>query len=377
MGVIEVGSIVGPYELKEKIGHGASASVFKAWHTELKRPVAIKFLPTMHDPLAVARFVREGRAMRRLDHPNIVQVLDTGEIKGTPYMVFDFIAGGSLAERMAAGPLPYPETMTILNGIAAGLDYAHRQGILHRDVKPANILLSETGAPVIADFGLARLLDQPSATATGILSGTPAYMSPEEGNGAKISPASDQYSLAAMAYQMLTGAVPFPGVTVTEVLVGLLTREAPPPSKLRADLSPEVDAVVLRGLNKDPDKRWESARAFTDAILTALSRSMSERAARPADEPAPAEAPLPTAWKIERPAEPAEQAQAPADDPLGETWLTISVSRDKVSPHRRRRLLAGAAAALVLGGSVCVGLVWSSAALSSNASHAATSTAGH
>ncbi len=371
MGLIEVGSIVGPYELKQKIGHGASASVFRAWHTELKRPVAIKFLPTMHDPLAVARFVREGRAMRRLDHPNIVQVLDTGELKGTPYMVFDYIAGGSLADRMATGPLSDPETMTILNGIAAGIDYAHRQGILHRDIKPANILLSETGAPVIADFGLARLLDQPSATATGILSGTPAYMSPEEGNGAKISPASDQYSLAAMAYQMLTGTVPFPGVTVTEVLVGLLTRAAPPPSTVRPDLSEEVDAVLLRGLDKDPDKRWESARAFTDAILAALSTSMAARPRRHKLElPPPAEA-------EDAPAARTEGHVSAHDVPLAETWLTLTVARAHVNPRRRRRLVAGAAAAVVLAGTLAFGLVWSTggftAAGSGNAAAAAAS----
>ena len=365
MGLIEAGSVVGPYELKEKIGHGASASVFRAWHAEMRRTVAIKFLPTMHDPLSVARFVREGRAMRRLDHPNIVQVLDTGEQKGTPYMVFDFISGGSLAERMAAGALSDPETMTILNGIAAGIDYAHRQGILHRDIKPANILLSETGAPVIADFGLARLLDQPSATATGILSGTPAYMSPEEGNGAKISPASDQYSLAAMAYQMLTGSVPFPGVTVSEVLVGLLTRKPLPPSTIRPDLTQEVDSVVLRGLDKDPANRWESARAFTDAILAALTASTADNSRRKAAavEPGPASA-----------------ESAPAVDPRiaalnasDETWLTISVPRRPVYPLRRRRILAGAAAAALLVGTLCVGFVWSSSAFTSHGpGHAAT-----
>lgn len=343
--MIEDGARVGPYQLHERLGNGASAFVYRAFNEEANRIVAIKFLPSLHDPLAVARFKREARAMRLLDHPNIVQVLDTGEHEGTPYMVFDYVEGGTLAGRLSdAGPLPDAEAMQILDGTAAGLEYAHQLGILHRDIKPDNILLNNQGTPVIADFGLARLLEQPSVTATGILSGTPAYMSPEEGNGLKVGPAADQYSLAALGYQLLTGQVPFPGLTVTEVLVGLLTREPDPPSSLRIDLGRDVDDVILRGLDKDPDKRFESCRAFTDALLTAISRGAPVSIAGPA----PA---------VER--APADPRVAGIRFDPGETYLTIVVPRRKVVGGGRRRVIASLAAAVVLLSSLGAGLVLS------------------
>jgi len=233
----------------------------------------MKFLPNIHEATAKARFVRESRALRRLDHPNIVQVLDTGEHEGTPYIVFDFIAGGSLGDRIAQEPLTDGEALAVLDGIAKGLDFAHRQNIVHRDVKPANVLLDMTGSPVIVDFGLARLMEQPSATATGLFAGTPAYMSPEQAEGNAIGPAADQYSLSALAYELMTGQVPFPGDTVSEVLVALLTRAPEAPSVLRPGLARAVDEALLRGLDKDPANRWPSCQALTDAILTAMYSS--------------------------------------------------------------------------------------------------------
>jgi serine/threonine-protein kinase len=294
---IQPGTRVGNYQVQELIGFGASAIVHKAWHPELDRPVAIKFLPSILDAQAMARFSREARALRRLDHPNIVQVLDTGEQDGTPFMVFDLIEGGSLAERIEAEPkLSLGEALRILDGIAKGLDHAHGRGIVHRDVKPANILLGRTGTPVIADFGLARVLEQPALTAAGVLFGTPAYMAPEQAEGKPVTTASDQYSLAAIAYEMLTGQAPFPGETITEVLTGLLTRDAVAPSRLKPGLSPAVDAALLRGLSKDPAQRWSNCQALTDAILAAMVNSLPQlaaaaKAAAPAasdSEPAPA-----------------------------------------------------------------------------------------
>ena len=189
-------------------------------------------------------------------------MLDTGEYEGTPFMVFDFIPAGSLADQMALQPLTSAEAMAILNGIAKGLDHAHKHGIIHRDVKPANVLLNTSGAPVIADFGLARLLEQPSATATGMFAGTPAYMSPEQAEGGEVGPRADQYSLAALAYELLAGQVPFPGDTVSEVLTALLTREPVPPSTIRPGLSAGVDKAILRGLSKKPENRWPTCQAL-------------------------------------------------------------------------------------------------------------------
>lgn len=271
--MIQEGTTIGAYTVQDRIGQGASAVVHRGWHNGLQRTVAMKFLPNIHEATAKARFVRESRALRRLDHPNIVQVLDTGEHEGTPYIVFDFIAGGSLGDRIAQEPLTDGEALAVLDGIAKGLDFAHRQNIVHRDVKPANVLLDMTGSPVIVDFGLARLMEQPSATATGLFAGTPAYMSPEQAEGRGIGPAADQYSLSALAYELITGQVPFPGDTVSEVLVALLTRAPEAPSVLRPGLAPAVDEALLRGLDKDPANRWPSCQALTDAILTAMYSS--------------------------------------------------------------------------------------------------------
>src|ERR1700694_5637597 len=328
--MIEEGTVIGPYLVQDRIGQGASAIVHRGWHDDLQRTVAMKFLPLLHNPLAKSRFVREARALRRLDHPNIVEVLDTGEYEGTPFMVFDFIPAGSLADQMALQPLTSAEAMAILNGIAKGLDHAHKHGIIHRDVKPANVLLNTSGAPVIADFGLARLLEQPSATATGMFAGTPAYMSPEQAEGGEVGPRADQYSLAAMAYELLAGQVPFPGDTVSEVLTALLTRNPAPPSTVRAGLSAGVDKATLRGLSKKPENRWPSCQALVDAILSAIVVSKP----RSIGVAAPHVASNGT-----------DPRMAALNIGPSEPYLTIVMPYSQAQPRKkdRRRLLAGAA----------------------------------
>src|SRR6202165_1677979 len=341
--MIEEGTVIGPYLVQDRIGQGASAIVHRGWHDDLQQTRAIKFLPLLHQPLAKALFVREARALRRLDHPNIVEVLDTGEYEGTPFMVFDFIPAGSLADQMALEPLSSGDAMAILNGIAKGLDHAHKHGIIHRDVKPANVLLNSSGAPVIADFGLARLLEQPSATATGMFAGTPAYMSPEQAEGGEIGPRADQYSLAALAYELLAGQVPFPGDTVSEVLTALLTRNPAPPSTVRAGLSAGVDKAILRGLSKKPENRWPTCQALVDAILNAMVGSA----------PAP--------YVVSNGMDPRIKA---LNIGPSEPYLTIVMPYSQAMPRKkvRRRLLAAVAAALLLG-TLAVGAAWSRTSL--------------
>jgi len=341
--MIEEGTVIGPYLVQDRIGQGASAIVHRGWHDDLQRTVAMKFLPLLHQPLAKSRFVREARALRRLDHPNIVEVLDTGEYEGTPFMVFDFIPAGSLADQMALQPLTSAEAMAILDGIAKGLDHAHKHGIIHRDVKPANVLLNSAGAPVIADFGLARLLEQPSATATGMFAGTPAYMSPEQAEGGEIGPRADQYSLAALSYELLTGQVPFPGDTVSEVLTALLTRAPVPPSMIRPGLSPRVDGAILRGLSKKPEARWPSCQALIDAILNGMVGSP------------------PAAYVVSNGTDPRIRA---LNIGPSEPYLTIVMPYSQAIPGKkvRRRLLAAVAAALLLG-TLWIGATWSGSSL--------------
>src|SRR6266545_4262225 len=246
--------------------------VYRAYHAHLERTGAIKVLQAMTpDPDTVARFRHEAQAIARLRHPNIVDVYDFGEFQGTPYMIVEYVPGGSLAGRMQQGPLDKATALKYLRGIAAGLDYAHSHGVVHRDIKPANVLLTAEDSPVLADFGLAKLLQGTSLKSmTGVTTGTPAYMAPEQVTGHQVGPAADRYSLATIAYEMLTGVIPFDGEALMELLYAQVHRQPPAASTRDSDLGPEVDAVLMQGLAKDPKARWESATAFVDALETAL-----------------------------------------------------------------------------------------------------------
>src|SRR5689334_21948053 len=247
--------------------------VYRAYHEQLERTGAVKVMQAITpDTDSVARFRHEAQAIARMRHPNIVDVYDFGEYKGTPYMIVEYVAGGSLASKMAHGRLDQQTALKYLRGIAAGLDYAHAHGVVHRDVKPANVLLTAEDQPVLADFGLAKLLQGSSLKSmTGVTTGTPAYMAPEQVTGHDVGPAADRYSLATIAYEMLTGVIPFDGQGVMEVLYAQVHREAPAPSSRQTALNSGVDRVILRGLAKNPADRWPSATEFVEALETALS----------------------------------------------------------------------------------------------------------
>src|SRR6266571_9251027 len=251
------------------------------------------------DPDTVARFRHEAQAIARLRHPNIVDVYDFGEFQGTPYMIVEYVPGGSLAAKMAHGPLDRATVLRYLRGIAAGLDYAHRHGVVHRDIKPANVLLTDDDSPVLADFGLAKLMHGSSLKSlTGVTTGTPAYMAPEQVTGSEVGPAADRYSLTTIAYEMLTGVIPFDGEGLMEVLYAQVHREPPPPSARVPDLGPRVDAVIMRGLSKDPKARWESCGAF----VTALDQARAGAPAPAIDETVVMGPPLDAAPPSPRPA---------------------------------------------------------------------------
>ena len=247
--------------------------VYRAYHPELERTGAVKIMNALSpDRDSVTRFRHEAQAIAKLRHPNIVDVYDFGTFEGTPYMVVEYVPGGSLAARMANGKLGQATALKYLRGIAAGLDYAHAHGVVHRDIKPANVLLSADDTPVLADFGLAKLLQGTSLKSlTGVTTGTPAYMAPEQVAGHQVGPAADRYSLATIAYEMLTGVIPFDGYALMEMLYAHVHNEPPAPSSRLPDLSADVDAVLLRGLAKDPGARWPTATAFVDALEAALT----------------------------------------------------------------------------------------------------------
>ena len=270
---IGTGTRLGPYEVQDFIGQGAMGLVYRAYHVQLERTGAVKVLQSKApDPDTTARFRHEAQAIAQMRHPNIVNVYDFGEYQGTTYMIVEYVPGGSLADRLSQGRLHHAKALQHLRGIAAGLDYAHELGIVHRDVKPANVLLEKDDTPVLADFGLVKLLRGTSLKSmTGATTGTPAYMAPEQVTGSNVGPAADRYSLATIAYKMLTGVIPFDGEGIIELLYAQVHREPMPPSARDTSLGAQVDAVIMRGLSKDPAARWESCTAFVDALTEALA----------------------------------------------------------------------------------------------------------
>ena len=270
---IGTGTKLGQYEVQDFIGQGAMGLVYRAYHVQLERTGAVKVLQGIApDPDTTARFRHEAQAIAQMRHPNIVNVYDFGEHDGVPYMIIEYVPGGSLANRLSQGPLDTATTLKYLRGIAAGLDHAHGLGIVHRDVKPANVLLEKDDTPVLADFGLAKLLQGSSLKSmTGVTTGTPAYMAPEQVTGSKVGPAADRYALASIAYEMLTGEIPFAGEGLMELLYAHVHREPAPPSTRNSALGPRVDAVIMRGLLKDPAARWESCTAMVDALAAAMT----------------------------------------------------------------------------------------------------------
>lgn len=259
--------------VKQQIGQGAMGTVFLAEHDALDRTAAVKVMQALgDDPVAVGRFRREGRAIALLRHPNVVTVYDYGEFEGAPYMIEEYIGGGSLAARLQEpGRIDHPSAIALLRGMAAGLDYAHKRGIVHRDVKPANVLMGAEGIPVLADFGLARVEQQATMTASGVATGTPAYMAPEQiSDEGPIGPAADIYALATVAFEMLTGRLPYESTSVMKMLMSKLRDEPARATERNPKLPGRVDSILLRGLARKPEARWKSCAMMVDALAAVL-----------------------------------------------------------------------------------------------------------
>jgi putative two-component system response regulator len=265
------GFALGPYRIVAPIGRGGMATVYKAHHGALDRYVAIKVLPDFfaEDEGYRERFQQEARSVARLKHPNILSVFDYGQEDGITYLVLELVEGGTLTERLG-NPMDLEDVMRLLRPIASALDHAHSQNILHRDIKPSNILIQTDGTPVLADFGLARMVGSTQKlTASGTVLGTPEYMSPEQATGEPLGPASDRYSLAVVAYEMLTGRVPFQGDTPVAVLISHMSKAMPPARELEGKLSGHVEEALRRGLAKAPEDRYPSASQFIAALTPA------------------------------------------------------------------------------------------------------------
>src|SRR2546428_5624168 len=288
---VRTGMTLGPYRVIERIGRGGMASVHRAYHPGLDRYVAIKVLPDFFadDPGYRERFQQEARSVARLKHPNILEVFDFGYEEGLAYLVLELVEGGTLQDRVGS-PMELREVILMLDQLAGALDHAHAHGILHRDIKPSNILLHKDGTPVLADFGLARMAGSlRRLTSSGTVMGTPEYMSPEQAADEPIGPASDLYSFAIVAYEMLTGRVPFGADTPAAVLLSHVTKPMPSTRELRGELSAHIEEVLRSALAKRPEERYPSAAAFVAALQPAAwpGRPLDQPSALPTRPPAP------------------------------------------------------------------------------------------
>lgn len=267
-------STFGRYEIKEQLGRGGMASVFRAYDPRFKRDVAVKVLPRellLDDPQFRARFEREAETIAALEHPAIVPVYDFGEENGQPYLVMRLMTGGSLAERIAQGPLPAPDAAHILRRIGSALDRAHEKGIIHRDLKPGNILFDQYGEAYLADFGIVRLKEAGGTlTATGGLVGTPAYMSPEQIQGKALDGRTDIYALGIIVFEMLTGKKPYDADTPAMMLVKQITEPMPRVLEVNPDLPPGCEYVITRATAKEADGRFDKAGEMADTLASAL-----------------------------------------------------------------------------------------------------------
>ena len=254
------------YELEELVANGGMARVFKAHDTQLERHVALKILQQRfgEDNEYVARFRHEARAVAQLSHPNIVTVIDRGEADGHQFIVFEFVEGETLKDLIErSGPLPAIQAVGLALQVADGLAYAHHNGLVHRDVKPQNVLLTRGGQAKVTDFGIARSMDvEHGVTMTGTVLGTSNYLSPEQASGQQVTPATDVYSLGVVLYELLAGEVPFHGNNL--VAIAMRHLHDPPPSLLdtRRDLPPRLVAAVEKALAKDPEDRFSTMDAF-------------------------------------------------------------------------------------------------------------------
>ena len=272
---VKPGDSLGHYVILEEIGRGGMATVYRARQESLRRDVAIKVLPDFFatDEQFRERFAREAATIGRLRHPNIVTVFDFGEEDGTPYIVTELVAGKPLAARIT-GAMPLDDVLGILRPLASAIDYAHGHEVLHRDLKPSNVILDADGSPVLTDFGLSRIVgSMPPLTRTGLPIGTPEYMAPEISSGGPASASADQYALAVMAFELLTGQLPYRAETPLAVLFAHMNAPTPRVSDRLPGTSPALDEVLLRALDKDPEQRYGSAGALVEALTAAASPS--------------------------------------------------------------------------------------------------------
>jgi serine/threonine protein kinase len=265
--------IAGRYELEKLVGSGGMSNVFRAHDRLLERTVALKILHEQYtrDEDYVERFRREARAVAQLAHPNIVTVIDRGEQEGRQFIVFEYVDGENLKDLLNRGPLEVREAIRLSLQIARALSFAHERGLVHRDVKPQNVLLNEDGQAKVTDFGIARSLDVHGVTQTGTVLGTSDYIAPEQARGQKVDPKTDIYSLGVVLYELLSGEVPFSGDNFVAVAMRHVNEPVPSVLDRRPDCPVRLDLAIQRAMSKDPEDRFQSMGDFVVELEACLA----------------------------------------------------------------------------------------------------------
>jgi serine/threonine-protein kinase len=321
-----VNSTLGKYRIEAEIGRGGMAVVYRGYDPDLDRNVAVKVLAPhlVWDELFVERFLREARAAARVKHPNIVTIHDVGQQAGWYYFVMEYLAGHSLTALIQQrGSFPPQAVLAILRPVASALDYAHHDGLVHRDIKPGNIMVSPRGHVTLTDFGIARAVQDARLTGTGTIVGTPEYMSPEQAKGLTVDARSDQYSLAVVAYEMLSGDVPFKANSTLALMYKLVHEPPPPISQARSDLPAGVQPALGRALAKEPGERYSKVMEFVEVLDRALAGGKIETAA--------AAAPALAAAAVAEPPTPVMQPAPPP--PSGPRSTPAAVARPTPQPQ--------------------------------------------